>query len=108
MDREEFEDTKGIIRICKSNEDRQRNGQKGKDKMTNTDLQNTTQKTNANPSRNRAWTQVRRYGKRSCYASGTRRVTLVANPVISYEWGKDREVIKTNVTCPRSFVTIIH
>jgi hypothetical protein len=54
MDREEFEDTKGIIRICKSNEDRQRNGQKGKDKMTTTDLQNTTQKTNANPSRNRA------------------------------------------------------
>ena len=54
MDREEFEYTKGTIRICKANEDRQHNGQKRKDKMTNTDLQNTTQKTNANPSKNRA------------------------------------------------------
>ena len=34
---EEFEDTKGIIKICKS-EDRQHNGQKKKDKRTNNDL----------------------------------------------------------------------
>jgi hypothetical protein len=36
---EEFEDTKGVIRICKS-EDWQHNGQKKKDKRTNNDLQN--------------------------------------------------------------------
>jgi hypothetical protein len=38
---EEFEDTKGVTRICKS-KDRQHNGQKKKDKMTNNDLQNHT------------------------------------------------------------------
>ena len=37
---EEFEDTKGIIRIRKSKKDRQHNGQKKKDKIPNNDLQN--------------------------------------------------------------------
>ena len=37
---EEFEDTKGVIRIRKSMKDRQHNDQKKKDKMTNNDLQN--------------------------------------------------------------------
>ena len=37
---EEFEDTKGVIRIRKSMKDRQHNGQKKKDKKTNNDLQN--------------------------------------------------------------------
>jgi hypothetical protein len=41
----EFEDTTGVIRIRKSKKDRQHNGQKKKDKRTNNDLQNTTQKT---------------------------------------------------------------
>jgi len=36
---EEFEDTKGIIRICESNMNRQHNGQKKKHKRTNNDLQ---------------------------------------------------------------------
>jgi len=36
---EEFEDTKGVIRIRKS-KDRQHNGQKKKDKRTNNDIQN--------------------------------------------------------------------
>ena len=42
---DEFYDTKGIIKICKSKKNRQHNGQKKKDKMTNNDLQNITQKT---------------------------------------------------------------
>jgi len=43
---EEFEDNKGTIRIGTSKKDRQHNGQKKKkDKRTNNDLQNTTQKT---------------------------------------------------------------
>jgi hypothetical protein len=37
--KEEFEDTKVVIRIRKS-KDRQHNGQKKKDKRTNNDLQN--------------------------------------------------------------------
>ena len=37
--KEEFEDTKAVIRIRKS-KDRQHNGQKKKDKRTNNDLQN--------------------------------------------------------------------
>ena len=41
---EEFEDTKGVIRICKSKKNRQHNGQKKNDKRTN-NLQNTAHKT---------------------------------------------------------------
>jgi hypothetical protein len=37
---EEFEDTKGVIRIHKLKKDRQHSGQKKKDKRTNNDLQN--------------------------------------------------------------------
>jgi hypothetical protein len=43
---QEFEDTKGLIRIRKSKKDRQHNGQKKKDKRTNNDLQNIAQKIN--------------------------------------------------------------
>ena len=38
-----FKDTKGVIRNCKL-KNRQYNGQKKKEKSTNNDLQNTTQK----------------------------------------------------------------
>ena len=38
---------------------------------------------------------------------GTHRVNLVTNPVISREWGKDREVLTTSGTYPWSFVTQI-
>jgi len=37
---EEFEDTKGVIRIRKSKKNRQNNGQNKKDKSTSNDLQN--------------------------------------------------------------------
>jgi hypothetical protein len=40
----------------------------------------------------------------SCSTSGTRRVNLVTNPVISREWGKDRDVFTTSGTYPWSFV----
>ena len=43
----------------------------------------------------------------SCSTSGTRRVNLVTKPVISREWGKDREVFTTSGTYPLSFVTQI-
>ena len=38
----------------------------------------------------------------SCSTSGTRRVNLVTNPVISREWGKEREVFTTSGTYPLS------
>ena len=37
---DEFEYTKGVIRVCKSKKDRQHNDQRKKDKRTDTDLQN--------------------------------------------------------------------
>jgi hypothetical protein len=39
----------------------------------------------------------------SCSTCGNSSVTLVTNPVISHEWGKDRIVITTNGTYPWSF-----
>ena len=41
----------------------------------------------------------------SCSASGTRRVNLVTNPVISREWEKDWEVFTTSGTYPWSNMT---
>ena len=43
----------------------------------------------------------------SCSTSGTHRVNLVTNPVISHKWGKDREVFTTSGTYTWSFVTQI-
>ena len=43
--KEELEDTKGVIIIRKSNKNRQHNNQQKRDKVTNNDLKNTTQKT---------------------------------------------------------------
>jgi hypothetical protein len=40
----------------------------------------------------------------SCSTSGTRRVNLVTNPVITHEWGQDREVFTTRGTYLWSFV----
>ena len=44
MLQEEFEDTKGVIRIRISQKGRQRNGQKKKDNRTNNDLKNIRKK----------------------------------------------------------------
>ena len=44
---------------------------------------------------------------RFCSTSGTRRVNLVTNPVISNEWGEDREMFTTSGTYSWSFVTQI-
>ena len=41
---EEFEDTKGVIRICQSNKNRQRNGQKKKNKGQTTEVVNEKKK----------------------------------------------------------------
>ena len=43
----------------------------------------------------------------SCSTSDTRRVSLVTNPIISRDWGKDPEVSTTSGTYLCSFVTQI-
>ena len=45
--------------------------------------------------------------RRSCSTGGICRVTLVANPVISHELGKDRDVVTTSGTYPWSYVILI-
>jgi hypothetical protein len=99
--------TNVVIRSRKP-EDRKYNSQNKNHKGTHSDLQNTTLKT-------RDWATCPllitagelRYSGRvnsSCSTSATRRVTLVTNPSISHEWGKDRIVIMKNGTNPCSFV----
>ena len=102
---------KGAIRIRISKKNRQHNGQKKKYKSTNNDLQKHTYKTKDRIT----WTPLKTGGElrcsgrvgSSCSTSGTRRVNLVTNPVISREWGKDRKVFTTSGTYSWSFVTQI-
>ena len=82
---EEFEDTKGVIRSCKSKENRQYNGQKKKYKLTNDDLQNTTQTSKGSATVPlKPWGELRhsRRVSSSCSTSDTCCVTVVTNPVI--------------------------
>jgi hypothetical protein len=87
-----------LIRSRKLKEDRQQSGQEKKDKRTNNDLQNITQKTKDQATRTplKIGEGVERKGaqvllikdtKNMNYMSypGTRRVNLVTNPVISRE-----------------------
>jgi hypothetical protein len=89
--------------------DRQDNDLKHKNKRTNNDLQNITQKTKDRTTRTKIKTgcEVRCSGKesRSCFTCGARRGTLIRNPVISHEKGKDRIMITTNGIYKWSFVT---
>ena len=100
---EEFENTKGVIRIRKS-KDRQHNGQKKKDKRTNNDIQYTAHKTKNRVTRTPLKLRCSRSSSSSCSTSGTR-VNLATNPVISHEWGKDRKVFTTSGKYLWSFVT---
>ena len=60
---------------------------------------------NSNHTKNRRWIQVLLVWSSSCSTSSTSHVTLVTNPVISHEWGKNWIVIMTNRTYLWSFVT---
>ena len=60
-----------------------------------------------NPTENGGELRCPRRVSRFCSTSDARRVNLVTNPVISHEWGKDREMLTTSGTYPRSFVTQI-
>ena len=89
---EEFEDTKGVIRIRKLKKDGQNITQKTKDWATRTLL-----KTGG---------ELRCFGRvcSSSTTNGTCCVTLGTNPVIINEWGKDQEVLVTSRTHPWSFM----
>ena len=64
-------------------------------KMPNNDLQNIHIKTKDWVTR----TPLKTGGElRCCSTSGTRRVNLVTNPVVSRKWGKDRELFTTSGT----------
>jgi hypothetical protein len=69
--------------------------QQKKHKRTINDLQNTTYKTKdpASGTTLKTGGQLRCSGSSCCSTLGTRRITLVTNPVISHEWGKDLEVL---------------
>jgi len=97
---EEFEDTKGAIRIRISKKDREHNGQKKKDKG-----QTTINKTNPT----KTGGELRFSGRvcSSCSTSDNRRVNLVTNPMINHEPGKDREVFTTSGTYPWSSHVIL-
>ena len=81
---EEFEDTKGVIRIRKSKKNREHNGQK---KIGQNNKQRSSKHTHKTKDRvTRTTLKIR--GELWWF----RLVNIVTNPVISHEWGKDREV----------------
>ena len=85
---EEFKDTKEAIRIRILKKNKQHNGQKKKYKRTNNDLQNITHKTKDRLTRTPLKTggEIRCSGgmSSSFSTSGTHRVNLVTNLVISH------------------------
>jgi hypothetical protein len=89
---------------------RKHNGQKKiqKDKQRSTkNTHKTKDRVTRIPLKTGGQLRCSRRVSRSCSISGTRRVNPVTNPVISHEWGKDREVLTTSGTYPWSFVTQI-
>ena len=86
---QEIADTKGIIRIRISKKNRQRNGQKKKDKRKNQRSTKYTYKIKDRVTRTplNTGSELRCSGRvgSPCSTSGTLRVNLVTNPVISRE-----------------------
>ena len=84
---------------------------KKKDTRTKHYVQNATQKINnlATQTKLKFSSELRCPGKINgfCPICGTRRDTLLTNPVISHEWGTHRIMIMTNGTHLWSFVTHI-
>jgi hypothetical protein len=102
---EEFEDTKGVIRNCISKKNTSWPKEKvQKDKQRSTKhTHNTKDRVTRTPLK--TGDELRCSGRvsSSCSTSCTRLVNLVTNPVISHEWGKDREVLTTSGTYLWSF-----
>jgi hypothetical protein len=100
-----------VIRIRISKKNIKHNGQMKKYKRRNNDLKKHTHRTRDRITRTpfKSGDERRCSGKvgRCCTISGTNCVNLVTNPVISHEWGKDKEVFTTSGTYQWSFVTQI-
>ena len=112
MHKEEFKDIKGAIRIRIS---KKNTIQWPKEKVPKNKQRSTkhTHKTKDRVTRIPLKTggELRCSGRvgNSCSTSGTRRVNLVTNPMISHEWGKDLEIFTTSGTYLWSFLTqILH
>jgi hypothetical protein len=81
---EEFEDTKGAIRIRIWKKNRQHNGQKKKDKQRSTKhTYKTKDRVTRTPLKTGGELMYSRRVSSSCSTSGTRRANLVTNPIIS-------------------------
>ena len=80
---EEFEDTKGVIRIRKSKKERQHNDNKKQNNMTNNDLQNTTQKTKERATRTPLKTEGTHELCKACSSCSTSGICVVA-PVMNF------------------------
>ena len=85
--KEEFEDTKGVIRIRISKKSRQHNGQKKKYKRTNNDqhTHKTKDRVTRTPLKLGDELKCSEMISSSCSTSDTRRVNLVTSPLISHE-----------------------
>jgi hypothetical protein len=105
--KEEFDDTKGVIRIVnrRSTENTVANRKRTKEKKQYTKHSHKT-KDRVTRSPLKTGEELRCYGRvsSSCSTIGTRRVNLVTNLVISHVRGKDREVFTTSGKYSWSFV----
>ena len=72
----ESEDTKGVIRICKSKKDIQHNGQKKKDKSINKDLQNIENERSSNMNPTKKQGELRCSGRESSFSMNALSVQL--------------------------------
>ena len=77
------------MRIGKAEEGETQKVNKVKQRSTKHYTEN-KRSSNTNSTKNREWTQVLRMGGSSRSTRGTRRVTLVTNPVMSHEWSVSR------------------
>ena len=94
---DEFEDSKEVIRIRKSNKNRPQKEKVQRDKQRSTKHTHKT-KDRVIQTPLKTGGELRWSGKvSSSYStSGTCRFNLVTNPVTSHEWGKDRKVFTTS------------
>jgi hypothetical protein len=105
---EVFEDSKGTNIIRKSKKNMQDNGQKKKDKQRSTKYTlKTKDRVTRTPLKSEDQLGCSRRVSSSCSTSDTSRVNLVTNPVISHEYGKNRDVLTTSGTYLWSSVTQI-
>jgi hypothetical protein len=95
--KEEFEGTKGVIRIRISKKDRQHNGQKDKQRSTKHTYK-TKDRVTQTPLKTGGELMCSGRVSSFCSTSDTHRVNLVTNSVISHEQGKNQEVFTTSGT----------